>query len=457
MTDGLEMYQGETAPKVEVEVPHPPSKKKSFKTPLLTIVISALIVMGGLTFFLFQQKPPQSVENKNIIPTQVQSKEVKLKNPSWVKPTKVIYADANGDMYASSLDGTDAIRIAQSKGKILGAPLYIEVSPTGRYVAYIQLPSTEIAEYQTNPPYEFHGSTTYELHVVDLKSSPPQDVLIASEVFSGLGSSPTVAWDDSEENLFFSKEFVEGSKEEIPFFKYNFASKVVEEASIPPYLKDNIFTLPTTKSYITQENTQNPLQSALISEPSPVKTDSILNETYYYSLFTKDGKQQSILYQAQDAPQESEHILFADENTVFISREVFVNGPDSICYLEKLDIKNKKVTTLHKENCLPGSSNTHYGKLKLSPNGKYLSSIFTEDTVATETTPMTQRSSISLIDLTTGQKSTLAQVNEWYTKYFWLSDNKILAISSKPFVIDITSSTSSLFTPFNGKTILEAF
>lgn len=456
MTDGLEMYQGENAPKIEPELP-PTPPKKSFKTPLLIIVISALVVMGGLTFFLFQQKPTNSQENKSVTPTPTKSEQVNVKKSNWIKPTKVIYTDTSGDLYVSSLDGTDPLRIVQSKGKILGAPQYLEVSPKGRYVAYIQLPSSEIAEYQTNPPYEFHGSTTFELHIVDLKMSPPQDTLIANEIFSGLGENPTVAWDDSEENLFFSKESVMTNQEEKPFFKYNFASKSITETQLPPYLQDNIFTFSETKSYIAQETTQNQSRSPFITEPSPVQTESILTAQYFYNLYSKDGKLQSTLYQAQDTPQESEHILFADENTVFISREVFVNGPDSICYLEKLDIKNKKLDQLQKIDCLPGSSNTHYGKLKLSPNGKYLSSIFTEDTVATETTPMTQKSSIFLIDLTSGQKKNIAQVNEWYIKYFWLSEDRLLAVASKPYVIDIPTATSSLFTPFNGKTILEVF
>ena len=42
----------------------------------------------------------------------------------------------------------------------------------------MQLPDGMIADFQENPPYEFYGSTDYELHVIALEKNGKYDLIV---------------------------------------------------------------------------------------------------------------------------------------------------------------------------------------------------------------------------------------------------------------------------------------
>jgi len=172
---------------------------------LITIVIALLILLIISTFFFISQnKKEEPIVDENPTPTIKQSRNVQkdvstfIPGPieNWKAPTKYLTFDANGNLILAMINNSETYHLVtkyQSKYFGITDPKF---SPDGMYVTYLTLPKSILDEFEKEPPYEFHGSSDYELHLLNISNpSQPTDTLIAGAVaFYGLDSLPGMRW-----------------------------------------------------------------------------------------------------------------------------------------------------------------------------------------------------------------------------------------------------------------------
>lgn len=435
--------------------PQQPEVKKSKTTPLLLGIITVLllIIIGGGLVFLKNSSSldlqPSPSPEKTLTPTPNQN--------TFKAPTHVVYNDETSNIYVSTLDGKSPQTIALSRGKVLGAPMLMSVSPTGAYITYIQLPQKDVDNFQANPPYEFYGADNYELYIYDVKAKSSS--LVVNDLSYGVASNPHISWSDDGKKMYFTKVSLSPTENQ-NYFSYDLQSKKVapEINSIPNNLKSGSYRVLGGDDFIVEDTRSDPSQSSFLVGSIDEPSDSILSEEHYFNLYTHTGNLKNTIFKAKNSNDVEKNILFTDNNNVFIAREVFYGQKgQSTCMIDHITFGPLKISGLLKEECPPGSSFTNYSYLTLSPDKRYLTALYKSDTVATMTTERTEKSFIALIDINTGEKKELGEIEEWYTDYYWLASDTILAVGKKGYLVSLSSGKAEEYTPLTGKTILSVF
>ena len=421
-------------------------KRRKFPLRIIPFLLLFLLLIGG-TYFIYGNfgLPGEKLLSKTtteLTPTPSLPPSSVGTVPAWHVPQNYVALDANGTLLIGTLKSKRESIIVKSGGKILGTPQFQALAQSGKFLLYIKLPDELITEFQKNPPYEFHGSSDYELHLVTLGggSGKLEDTVIDTNVSLSLGSA-VIVFDDAEKGIYYPK-YVDGADK---VYYYSLSSKSAEESSLPGYLMPGAAHSPTYSQYVFPE--------ALPKTPS----DTAINTKYNLALFAKDGTKKKVLY--SDFISGETSTIFPTETIVFLSREDFVDGPNSICYIEKIGVPEGNVTPLRAQECPPGSSMTNFHDLSLSPDGKLLLAAYSQDTVG----PNPARLGNFLVyDLESDASQTLGETSEWYGKYFWVENNEILTTiqsTENPVTYRINLSTGEA-TPddsFRGKTVLGVF
>lgn len=424
------------------EVPNTesPSTLRSLKFKWVSVILGVLFIILLIGTYLLSRnyllpgiKSALRKPAPSSIPATFAENEEKL---TWHQPKWYLATDQGGNLLLGNLADKSEVVVSESKGKILGQATFESVSPSGRYFLYIQLPDKIIEDFQENPPYEYHGSSDYDLHLVTINNDQVTDKIIDTHVASLLGPN-VFAFDKDERGVYYQKY----ENKEVTYY-YDIQAEQASPKALPEYLGANAFLSTSRSSY------------ALLDTFSKDPSDTGLNSKYELFRVSIDGKSKESVTEFTSG----EHsIIFPFENTLFIAREDYVNGPNSICYIEKVDIGQGKSTPslLEKRNCPPGFNNTNYHSLTVSPDEKNLVALYAEqgpsDQVGT--------SNVFVYNLKTSEKKTLAQATGLYEKYFWVSPIEILV--GIPFRdakrVNVETGKTEVEGSFHGKSIQAVF
>src|SRR3989344_4669996 len=120
-----------------------PQKKIRNIPVLLGVLVSMLLLLVGGTYAIsrtFQlpgEKTVKKISATTPSPTKTTLSSPLGEVPVWRKPTKYISQKPNGDFVVGNLEsGTETI-IARSKGKVLGAPLFVSFSVKEKRLFYM--------------------------------------------------------------------------------------------------------------------------------------------------------------------------------------------------------------------------------------------------------------------------------------------------------------------------------
>ena len=417
----------------------PPEKKRSFPVFLIPFFLLLLLLVAG-TYFIYGNfsLPGEKHAGDKVVSPTVSPTSLPL---SWSSPKNYLATDTSSNIVYGSLSNGQSKVIVKAVNGLFGAPQFQSLAVrSGTYFLYTKLPDTIIAELQKNPPYEFHGSNDYELHLVKIAhDGTVTDVITDTNVSIFLGGS-TIAFDSGAKGFYYPK--YENEKDVIYYFSIADSSKKLSE--LPQYLQNNAALSPDSKQYVFLE--------ALPKDTA----DTGINIAYTMSLFSVGGNKEKTLY--KDFVSFENSMIFPTEDSVFLAREDYVDGPQSVCYIEHIRVNTAKVTPLRAQECPPGSSYTNFHDLSLSPDNKLLLSLYSQDSLGEQT----RLGSFFVIDLESGASQTLAEADEWYGKYFWIDEREVLTtitrdLKSIVYRLNLSTGEASVDELFTGKLILAVF
>ncbi|MEN9406948.1 MAG: hypothetical protein RLZZ455_164 [Candidatus Parcubacteria bacterium] len=430
-----EVPQSET---VENSMPHTETKRR-FPVFLIPFLLLLLLLVAG-TYFIygnFSLPGEKHAGGKVVTPTDSPT-TTPLR---WTSPKNYLATDSSSNIVLGSLSNGQSKVIVKAVSGPFGAPQFQSLATrSGTYFLYTKLPDTIITELQKNPPYEFYGSNDNELHLVTIgKDGSVKDVIADTNVSVGAGAS-LIAFDSEEKGFYYPK--YENEKDVSYYFSLADSSKKLSE--LPQYLQSSAALSPDRKRYV------------LLDAMPKDNSDTGINSTYTLSLFSVSGKKEKTLY--KDFISGETSVIFPTENSVFLAREDYVDGPQSVCYIEQIQVNTAKVTPLRAQECPPGSSSTNFHDLSLSPDRKFLLALYSQDSPGEQT----RLGSFFVVDLKSGASQSLAEADEWYGKYFWIDQREVLTTitrDQKPIVYRLNLSTgeASVDDMFTGKLILAAF
>jgi len=438
----------------------PPQETRHNKTIL---VLFAVVVILGLTliistfFFLSKNKKTELVKDETISPTVAQSRTIQksvsdfIPNPitNWNAPAKYLTYDGNGGLVLGVLDSSKTYLLAAKYPSKYFGFTDPKFSKDGKYATYLALPKSVLDEFEKNPPYEFHGSSDYELHLVDI-SNPESttDTLIATSVNYGLGAAYSVEW-KTNNTLVYEKWNKEESKQE--YYLYNIDSKSVTNTG-----EDNndwIAISPSGKYY------------SVLGESSKAQTNPNSISGYKNLLVGEvaTGKEQLVYENFLMSEADS---VFIDDDHLILTREDFARQTISDCYVELVTISERTIEELDKVECPPGSSYTNIFDPTISPDGKYLAALYSQDPPNKEVTERIIAGSGYLYNFTTHEKKFVAKNEHWYGNVVWLSSDEVLFYTSgshggtdpkEALIYNLKTDKTTPHPTLNGKEILGIF
>ncbi len=438
----------------------PPQEIKHNKTIL---VLLAVVVILGLTlvvstfFFLSKNKKAELVKDGDISPTATQSRTVQksvsnfIPDPiiNWHGPIKYLTYDENGNLTLGMLESTKIYLLATKYPSKYFGFTDPKFSKDGKYVTYLTLPKSVLDEFEKNPPYEFHGSDNYELHLVDI-SNPDSttDTIIATAINYGLGSAYSIQW-KTDNALVYEKWNKEESKEE--YYLYNIESKSV--SSTKEENNNWIAISPSGKYY------------SVLGESSKAQTNPNSISGYKNLLVGEvaTGKEQLVYENFLISEADS---VFIDDDHLILTREDFARQTISDCYVELVTISTRTIEELDKVECPPGSSYTNIFDPTISPDGKYLAALYSEDPANKEETKRIIAGSGYLYNFATHEKKFVAQNDNWYGNVVWLSNDEVLFYTSgshggsdpkEALIYNLKTDQITPHPTLNGKEILGIF
>lgn len=409
------------------------SNKNSKLFPVLLALFSILALLFIGTFLIFKgyRLPGErTVPTPSPLPTQAEE----AFTATWNEPVYYLATNTNGEMVLGNLKGGDEVIIAKSKGKILGSASFHTRSQSGKYVVYIQLPDEIVRDFQKNPPYEYYGSSDYEIHLVTINGDEVTDTLVDTDVSSFI--DPTVSVFDKNEKGFYYPKYE--NEKDVTYY-YDITSGQKSQKPLPDYLEHNVFASPSYTRYVTLETLPR----------DPAYTG--INDTYNLFLVTLPENKKELLYKEFISGEQS--LLFPSDTMLYLTREDYVDGPNSTCYIEMISFTAKQVTELEKKECPPGFNETNYHELSLSPDKKLLVAEYAEQGPSNQT----GTGSFFIYNLETKQKRTIAEAQGQYGKYFWVSPQEFVVnkTGDSPKVLRVNIQTGEVAedTQLTGKTI----
>lgn len=365
---------------------------------------------------------------------------------NWKAPTKYLTFDANGNLILAMINNSETYHLVtkyQSKYFGITDPKF---SPDGMYVTYLTLPKSILDEFEKEPPYEFHGSSDYELHLLNISNpSQPTDTLIAGAVaFYGLDSLPGMRW-RSNTTLTYATWNTEKSIQEYHLYD-------IESRSLSDIVKeDNDWqTISPSGKYYS------------VFEKSPKTQTNPQSISGYVNLLIGDtttGKEELVY---KDFLINEADTVFIDDDHLILTREDFARQTISDCYVELITISSKRIDELDKVECPPGSSYTNIYRPTISPDGKYLVALYSEDPPNSQETERIISGSGYLYNFVTHKKKFIAKNEHWYGNVVWLSNDEILLYTSgshgadpkEAFIYNVQTNTVRPHPTLNGKSIL---
>ncbi|MDP3941737.1 MAG: hypothetical protein Q8Q49_05510 [bacterium] len=418
----------------------PPKKTRRIHI-FVGVLVCMILLLVAATYAISRtfQLPGEKVMKGLSVPspTETATSSRFAEVSQWKQPIWYLARDTQGNLVLGRLEGNNEATIAQNKGKILGDPSFQAISKSGKYLVYIQLPDEVIADFQKNPPYEYYGSSDYDLHLVTISREEISDKIIDTKVASLL--EPGVfAFDKDEKGVFYPKY----ENKDVTYY-YDFQSGIGVATELPGYLKPTVITSPSYRTYA----------SLAVHPRNP--SDTKINNVYDLNFYSIDGKNEAPLYKSFISGEQS--LLFPTEDSLFLAREDYVDGPDSVCYIEMVTVKTKQVTQLAKKDCPPGFNETNFHDLSLSPDGTFLVAEYSEQ----GPTNQNGTANFFMYNVLTKQTKTLGDIIGLYGTYFWISPKEFLANvgreSGKVVKINIETGQISDAEEFKDRTILAVF
>lgn len=423
---------------------------KSGRFPVLLVpFLSLFILLIGGTYFIyghFRLPGEKFLTNTSSLPTSTPTSYPSSVGtlPKWHAPKNYLATDANGNILLGSLKDGQAKIIVKTYVGNFGTPQFKALSKFGKYFLYIKLPDAIIADLQKNPPYEYHGSNDYELHLVTLdENGNSKDEIADTNVAVFLGPS-IFAFDKDEKGFYYPK--YENEKDVTYYF--SIADSAKKPSSLPLYLDSQAALSPTGSQYVFLE--------AL----SKNQSDTSVNSHYNLNLYSFNNIKKKILY--PDFISGENSLIFPTENAVYLAREDYVDGPNSICYIEKITVPDGIITPIRAQECPPGFSNTNYHDLKLSPDGKLLLAIYSQEGPGDQA----NLGSFFVYDMESEDTQIISETESLYGNYFWINNREIItttqlfgdpAQKATTYRVNLTTGEASPDEVLSGKTILGVY